>query len=74
MRVTVTRKGALAGGRAPYHETLTLAAGARTGDLLEACAIDPRTCILVVNGAALARGTELHDGDRVQLYPAQAGG
>ena len=74
MEVTVTRKSALAGGRRPSDETLTLAEGARTGDLLAACDIDPRACIVVLNGTALLRGTELHDGDHVQLFPAQAGG
>jgi hypothetical protein len=44
------------------------------GDLLEACGIDPRVCIIVINGAVMARGSELHDGDHVQLHPAQAGG
>jgi len=27
-----------------------------------------------VNGAAVPRGTQLSDGDRTQLFPAQAGG
>jgi sulfur carrier protein ThiS len=74
IEVTVTRKGVLATGRAPKDEKLTLAEGARTGDLLEACGIDPGGCIIVINGAVMVRGSELHDGDRVQLHPAQAGG
>lgn len=74
MEVTVSRKSVLAAGHRPHDETLTLAEGARTGDLLAACGIDPRACIVVLNGTALLRGTELHEGDRVQLFPAQAGG
>lgn len=74
MRVSVTLKGHLAEGRAPCDEPVTLAEGARTADLLAACGIDPRACIVVVNGVALTRGAPLSDGDRAQLYPAQAGG
>ncbi len=74
MRVTVTRTGLLAGGRRPYDETVTLADGAATTDLLAACGIDPRTCVVVVNGVAVHRSTALDDGDRATLYPAQAGG
>ena len=74
MRVSVTLKGHLAEGRAPYDAPVTLAEGARTADLLAACGIDPRACIVVVNGVALTRGAPLSDGDRAQLYPAQAGG
>lgn len=74
MRVSVTLKGHLAEGRGTYDEPVTLAEGARTADLLAACGIDPRACIVVVNGVALTRGAPLSDGDRAQLYPAQAGG
>lgn len=72
--VTVTRRGALAGGRRPYDETVTLPDGATTGELLGTCGIDPRSCVVVVNGAAALHSTALHDGDHAQLYPAQAGG
>jgi sulfur carrier protein ThiS len=74
VRVTVHRRGALAQGREPYDESVTLAEGAVARDLLDACGIDPRTCIVVVNGAAVTRTAPLRDGDRAQLYPAQAGG
>lgn len=74
MQVTLTRRGALARGRDASDETVTLDEGARASDLLATCGVDPRTCIVVVNGAAVVRHTRLGDGDRVQLYPAQAGG
>jgi sulfur carrier protein ThiS len=74
MEVTVSRRGALAQGREPSDETVPLAEGACALDLLEACGIEPRTCIVVVNGAAVTRRAPLRDGDRAQLYPAQAGG
>ncbi len=74
MQVTITRTGALTGGRAPYDETVTLPEGARAGDLLDRCRIDPRTCVVVINGAAVTRGAPLSDGDHVRLYPVQAGG
>lgn len=74
MKVNVTLKGHLADGRSGYVEPVSLPEGAATTDLLTACGIDPRTCIVVVNGVAVPRGTVLNDGDRAQLYPAQAGG
>jgi len=74
MRVTVTLKGHLADGRSPYVGPLQLPDDAKTTDLPAACGIDPRTCFVVVNGVAVPRGTRLSDGDRAQLYPAQAGG
>lgn len=74
MQVTVALKGRLGEGRTGYDGQLTLADGAVAGDVPAACGIDPRTCIVVVNGAAVPRGTALADGDRTQLYPAQAGG
>jgi sulfur carrier protein ThiS len=75
MQVTVTFKGHLAqerGGHGDAH--LDLADGAVAADLVAACGVDPRACVVVRNGAAVPRGTALSDGDRVQLYPAQAGG
>ena len=74
MQVSLTRNGVLAGGRRPSEETVTLADGARASDLLAAVGIDPRTCVVVVNGTAITRTAVLHDGDRAALYPAQAGG
>ena len=74
MELTVSRKGRLAEGRTGTAENLSLADGAATTDLLAACDVDPRECIVVVNGAAVPHGSVLSDGDRVQLYPAQAGG
>lgn len=74
VRVTVTRRGALAGGRGPDDETVVLPDGATTTDLLGTCGVDPRSCVVVVNGTVAPRGTALRDGDRAQLYSAQAGG
>ncbi len=74
MKVTVSRKGLLAEGASGREEPVTLQDGATTTDVLAACGLDPRRCIVVVNGAAVARGQRVSDGDRLQLYPAQAGG
>jgi sulfur carrier protein ThiS len=74
VEVTVTRKGVLAGGHGTYDETVVVGDGARASDLLAACGIAPGACIVVVNGVAVGRSTPLHDGDRAQLYAAQAGG
>ncbi|HSJ22551.1 MAG TPA: MoaD/ThiS family protein [Nocardioidaceae bacterium] len=75
MQVTVTLKGHLAQGRvADGDERVDLADGAVAADLAAACGVDPRACVVVLNGAAVPRGTALSDGDRAQLYPAQAGG
>jgi sulfur carrier protein ThiS len=74
MRVTVTLKGLLAEEHSGHDGLLTLADGAVAADVATACGIDPRACIVVVNGTAVTRGTSLADGDRAQLYPAQAGG
>lgn len=74
MQVTVTRRGLLAPVGGGGSETVTLADGAHADDLLAACGVDPRACVVVVNGAAVTRTAPLGDGDRVQLYPAQSGG
>lgn len=74
MQVTVTLKGRLAEGHQGYDGPVTLADGAVAADVPTACGIDPRVCIVVVNGVAVPRGTALADGDRALLYPAQAGG
>ncbi len=74
MQVSVTLKGWLAEGRKQYVGPLSLPDGAVTTDLAQACGIDPRACFVVVNGVAVPRGSPLADGDRTQLYPAQAGG
>ena len=74
MQVTVTLKGRLAEEHPAYDGQLTLPDGAVAADVATACDIDPRTCVVVVNGAAVTRGSRLSDGDRTQLYPAQAGG
>lgn len=73
MQVTVTLRGRLAEGRRPVDE-LTLADGAVAADVPTAVGIDPRACIVVVNGTAVQRGAALVEGDRAQLYPTQAGG
>jgi sulfur carrier protein ThiS len=74
MQLTVTLKGRLAEERPGYDDQVTLADGAVAADLAAACGLDPRACVVVVNGAAVSRSAALHDGDRAQLYPAQAGG
>jgi len=78
MRVDVTLHGRLAEERrGAGHRAdgpLELADGAVAADVARACGIDPRTCVVVVNGAAVTVGTALSDGSRVTLYPAQAGG
>jgi sulfur carrier protein ThiS len=56
------------------EESLALVEGAVTTDLLAACEVDPRSVVVVLNGVAVPPGTALSEGDRIQLYPAQAGG
>jgi sulfur carrier protein ThiS len=74
VQVTVTRRGQLKAADLPYDEVVTLPEGARTGDLLRACGVDPRSCVVVLNGSAATRDTMLRHGDRAQLVPHQAGG
>ncbi|HEX6878618.1 MAG TPA: MoaD/ThiS family protein [Nocardioidaceae bacterium] len=74
MKVSVTLKGRFAEEQAGYDGQLSLPEGARAADVAGAYGIDPRTCVVVVNGAAVPRSAKLTDGDRTQLYPAQAGG
>lgn len=74
MNVTVTLRGRLAEEHREYAGQLTLDDGAVAADVATACGIDPRACVVVVNGSAVRRTTALADGDRTQLYPAQAGG
>jgi sulfur carrier protein ThiS len=78
MRVSVTLHGRLAeepeaAGRREGG-SLDLAEGAVAADVARACGIDPRACVVVVNGAAVTAATALSDGSRVTLYSAQAGG
>ena len=74
VRVTVVRRGELARNGRTGPETLELSRGSVAGDVPSACGIDPRACVVVVNGVAVSRTTRLFEGDRAQLYPAQAGG
>jgi sulfur carrier protein ThiS len=77
MRVSVTLHGRLAEEQrsAGHREgSLELTDGAVAADVARACGVDPRACVVVVNGAAVTAGTALSDGDRATLYPAQAGG
>lgn len=74
IRVDVTLRGGLAsrlpGGRA----TLEIPFGSLADGILRELGLPEVQCIVVVNGAAVARSTELHDGDRVLLFPPMAGG
>jgi sulfur carrier protein ThiS len=74
VHLTVTLKGRLADELPEYDDRLALPDGAVAADVATAYGIDPRTCVVVVNGAAVPRGARLSDGDRTQLFPAQAGG
>jgi sulfur carrier protein ThiS len=74
MQVTVTLKGRLADEMGKYDGTVVLPEQAVASDVPAAYGIDPRACVVVVNGVAVPRGTALTDGDSTQLYPAQAGG
>jgi sulfur carrier protein ThiS len=42
--------------------------------LLDHLGLTRTSCVVVVNGTAARAAQRLHDGDRVQLYPQQAGG
>ncbi len=72
MWVTLTSPAGLGAPRS--SEATELAEGSSTADLLALCEVDPRACVVVVNGMAATRTTVLRDGDRVQLHPVQAGG
>lgn len=76
MRVTVALKGSLADPRTAKATAgeVDLPDGADAAALLTTCGLDRRGCIVIVNGAVAPAGTPLHDGDRIQIYPAQAGG
>jgi sulfur carrier protein ThiS len=74
MHVSVTLHGLLAHEHQAYDGHLVLADGAVAADVPTALGIDPRACVVVVNGTAVTRSTPLSDGARAHLYPAQAGG
>jgi sulfur carrier protein ThiS len=67
MRVTVS-------GPATGRREVDLTEGATAADLLAACAVDARTCFVVLRGTVVPQETRLHDLDQVQLYPQRAGG
>jgi sulfur carrier protein ThiS len=78
VRVTVTRRGTLAPSSpapgAAVREVVDLADGSTAADLVRACGLDARACVVVAGGAILTRGAALRDGDQVQLYPHLTGG
>lgn len=69
VRVAVTVRGEAGGPR----ET-EVADGTAVGDLPALLGRPRRLHVFVVNGSAVAPATPLRDGDRVQIYPAAAGG
>lgn len=75
VRVTVSARGALA-RQIPGGATAVALpdAEASVGTLLDQLGVARSSCIAVVNGTAAGPATRLRDGDRVQLYPQQAGG
>lgn len=75
MTFTVTARGVLA-GRIPGGATgVTLPdEEATVGALLDHLGLTKTSCVVVVNGTAARAVQRLHDGDRVHLYPQQAGG
>lgn len=74
MHVDVTLKGSLAdhlpGGRADVD----VAERAPVHAVLAALGLPPVHCVYVVNGHAVRKDAALTDGDRVVVYPPQAGG
>lgn len=74
VRVSVNLMGRLAEEHPGHDRVLTLPEGAVARDVASASGIDPRACVVVVNGSAVPHGTAVTDGDRLTLYPAQAGG
>lgn len=73
-RVEVRLRGTLA-ERFPEGRTVVeVDPGEAVERLVERLDLPRATYILVVNGAAAARGAPLKDGDRVQVYPPMAGG
>ncbi len=78
MRVEVTLKGSLAGQAEEAlpgaSGTVQIEEGATLAQLREDLGISVPHCICVLNGSAVAPDTVLGEGDRVQLFPAAAGG
>jgi sulfur carrier protein ThiS len=74
MRVDVTLKGGLAEALPGGRGSVEMPDGSNVGSVLSALGIAFGQCVFVVNGAAVAAGALLREGDRVQVFPAAAGG
>ncbi len=74
MRIDVTVKGALADHVPGGHTMLELADGATVEAVIPGLGLPALHCVHVVNGRPVVRGAVLADGDRVVVYPPQAGG
>ena len=74
MRVDVTLKGALAGQVDGGRASVDLSDGATVEAVLAALGLPVVHGVWVVNGQPVRRGSLLADGDRVVVYPPQAGG
>lgn len=73
MKVLVTGKGPLA-ARLPADRELVLPEAATVADALAACGVARSGCVAVLGGQAVRPDRALRDGDRLWLYPQQAGG
>jgi molybdopterin converting factor small subunit len=73
VEIAVTLRGSLAGRLPGGRGTVAVPPGAAVESVLTALGISGH-CVHVVNGRAVLRGTALHDGDRIELFPPAAGG
>ena len=73
-RIEVRLRGVLAERFPDGRTVVEIEPGEAVERLVERLDLPRATYILVLNGAAAARGASLKDGDRVQVYPPMAGG
>ena len=73
-RIEVRLRGVLAERFPDGRVVVEVEPGESIDRLVERLDLPRATYIVVLNGAAAARGVLLRDGDRVQVYPPMAGG
>jgi len=74
VRVSVTLKGSFAGRSRGSGGELEVAGGTVVGGLIEMLDLPHSSCVFVIKGTMVDRGTPLSDGDHVAIYPPMAGG
>jgi sulfur carrier protein ThiS len=72
-RVRLIRRGTLKDAHAPSGADVELPDEATVDDLIPPNLLRA-SCLVVVNGRVVGRGSAVHDGDRVELFGQAAGG